>query len=85
MNRKGVIYDVGRLMKVNWHAHFDPDVVHWELLVIKNDLHCTAVKIGGLSLTRLMIAAKEALANPPPRQHRSSPPKWHAGIGHTTW
>ncbi len=62
MNRKGVIYDVGRVMKVNWRPHFDPKVVHRELSIIKNDLHCTAVKIGGLDITRLRIAAEDALS-----------------------
>jgi len=45
MNRKGVLYDVGRVMGVNWRPLFDPNVVHRELEIIKNDLHCNAVRI----------------------------------------
>src|SRR6185312_191229 len=59
---KGVLYDVGRVMGINWRPHFDPNVVHRELSIIKNDLHCTAVKIRGLDITRLMIAAEDALS-----------------------
>lgn len=63
MNRKGVLYDVGRVMGgVSWRPLFDPNVIHRELSIIKNDLHCTAVKICGLDVTRLMIAAEDALS-----------------------
>lgn len=62
MNRKGVLYDVGRVMKANRRPHFDPNVVHRELSIIKNDVHCTCGKICGLDITRLMTAASDALA-----------------------
>ena len=62
MNRKGVLYDVGRVMGGNWRLLFDPKVVHRELEIIKNDLHCTAVKICGLDIHRLMRAASDALS-----------------------
>ncbi len=62
MNRKGVSYDVGRVMGLNWRPVFDPAVVHRELQIIKDDLHCSAVRICGLDLDRLMIAAEDALA-----------------------
>ena len=62
MNRKGVLYDVGRVMGANWRPLFDPNVVHRELSIIKNDLHCNAVKICGLDINRLMIAAEGALS-----------------------
>jgi hypothetical protein len=61
MNRKGVLYDVGRVLGGNWRPHFDPNVIHRELSIIKNDLHCTAVKICGLDITRLMVATEDAL------------------------
>jgi hypothetical protein len=35
--------------------------VHRELEIIKNDLHCNAVRICGLDIDRLMIAAEDAL------------------------
>jgi hypothetical protein len=62
MNRKGVCYDVGRvLMDGNWRPKFDPRVVHRELEIIKNDLHCNAVRICGLDIDRLMLASEDAL------------------------
>jgi hypothetical protein len=61
VKRKGVSYDAGRVMGFNWRPHFDPRVVRRELEIIKNDLHCNAVRICGLSLKRLVAAAEEAL------------------------
>ncbi len=40
MKRKGICYDVGRVMLGNnWRLNFDPDVVHRELEIIKNGLN----------------------------------------------
>jgi hypothetical protein len=62
MNRMGVCYDVGRrMMGADWHPKFDPAVVHRELQIIKNDLHCNAVRICGLDVDRLVTAAEDAL------------------------
>lgn len=61
MKRKGVSYDVGRVMAGNWRPTFDPRVVHRELGIIKNDLHCNAVRICGLDIDRLSTAAEAAL------------------------
>jgi hypothetical protein len=61
MQRKGVSYDVGRVLGGNWRPVFDPKVVHRELGIIKNDLHCNAVRICGLDIDRLMTAAEDAL------------------------
>jgi len=61
MNRKGVIYDVGSVTGLNWRPVFDPPIVHRELEIIKNDLHCNAVRIRGQDLHRLMVAAQDAL------------------------
>ena len=61
MNRKGVCYDVGLVMGMNWRPHFDPKTVHRELEIIKNDLHCNAVRIRGLDINRLMVASEAAL------------------------
>ncbi len=36
MNRKGVTYDVGRVLGLNWRPDFDPKVVHRELEIIKD-------------------------------------------------
>ena len=62
MNRKGVCYDVGRvLLGADWRPNFDSRVVHRELEIIKTDLHCNAVRICGLDINRLMTAAEDAL------------------------
>ncbi len=61
MNRKGVSYDVGRVMGMNWRPNFNPKIVQRELEIIKNDLHCNAVRICGLNIARLMSATEEAL------------------------
>ncbi|HEV7234749.1 MAG TPA: abortive infection protein, partial [Ktedonobacteraceae bacterium] len=62
MKRRGVNYDVGRVMMEElWRPTFDPKMVHRELEIIKNDLHCNAVRICGLDLDRLMIAREDAL------------------------
>jgi hypothetical protein len=61
MKRKGVCYDVGCVMGMNWRPKFDVKVVHLELEIIKNDLNCNAVRIVGLNMERLMIASEDAL------------------------
>jgi hypothetical protein len=63
MNRKGVCYDVGRVMTgENWRPKFDFKIVHRELEIIKKDLHCNAVRICGLDTERLMTASEDALS-----------------------
>jgi len=63
MNRKGVCFDVGRvLMGADWRPNFNPRLVHRELEIIKRDLHCNAVRICGLDIDRLMTASADALA-----------------------
>ncbi len=62
MNRRGVCYDVGRvLMGQNWRPMFDAGEVHRELEIITNDLHCNAVRICGQDLDRLVSAGRDAL------------------------
>lgn len=61
MNRKGVLYDVGCVSGVNWRPEYNPALVHRELEIIKTDLHCTAVKIRGRDISRVMGAAEDAL------------------------
>ena len=53
MKRKGVSYDVGRVIGINWRPILEPKVVHRELEIIKNDLHCNTVRICGLDVNRL--------------------------------
>ncbi len=62
MKRKGVCYDVGRAMLGgDWRPNYNPKVVHRELEIIKNDLHCNAVRICGLDLERLRTSVEDAL------------------------
>ena len=62
MRRKGVCYDVGRVMMGrNWRPDFDSKVARRELEIIKTDLHCNAIRLQGLDLERLRIAAEHAL------------------------
>lgn len=61
MKRKGISYDVGREMYGDWRPDFDPKIVHQELQIIKNDLHCNTIRICGKNISRLMITAEDAL------------------------
>ncbi len=61
MRIKGVNYDAGVVMGINWRPFFDPQVVRRELQIIKQDIHCNAVGIAALDVRRLSIAAKAAL------------------------
>ncbi len=64
MEHKGICYDVGTVFANNrsTRADFDPAIVRRELEVIKNDLHCTAIRLCGQDLGRLTTAAEYALA-----------------------
>jgi hypothetical protein len=61
MKRKGVTYDVGRMMGGNWRPTFDLKVVHRELEIIQHELHCNAIRICGLDIDRLLTTAEDAL------------------------
>lgn len=62
MNRKGVCYDVGRVLEGSLQRpKFDSKTVHRELEIIKNDLHCNSVRIQSLDIDRLKMAAEDAL------------------------
>jgi hypothetical protein len=45
----------------DWRPDFDPRTVHRELEIIKKDLHCNAVRLQGLDIDRLGVAAEDAL------------------------
>jgi hypothetical protein len=63
MNRKGICYDVGRVMMGgNWRPKFDPKIVRLELEIIKGDLQANAVRICGLDIHRLVTASEIALS-----------------------
>lgn len=60
MHLKGVCYDTGIVMGVNWRPEFDPPTVRRELQIIRRDLHCNAVRLGGHDLSRLALATEAA-------------------------
>ena len=63
MRGKGICYDTGFFNRgVSTHEPFDPEVVGRELRVIREDLHCNAVRITGGDLERLKAAASHAAA-----------------------
>lgn len=61
MRARGISYDTGfvRNGEIS-REHFDPDVVRRELRVIRDDLHCNAVRIIGGDPERLDLAATSA-------------------------
>jgi len=58
---RGVCYDAGVVMGVNWRPHFDPNTARREMEIIRDELDCTAVRIGARDVGRLMTAAEAAL------------------------
>jgi len=63
MDIKGVCYDVGRVYPGRFRTRpvFDSAATHRELQIIRDDLHCNAVRFQGRDITRLMTAAAGAL------------------------
>lgn len=62
MRGRGITYDTGFL----WHGSinrtdFDPEIVKRELQVIRDDLHCNAVRVCGGDADRLELAARQAV------------------------
>ncbi|WP_238882271.1 abortive infection protein [Clostridium sp. YIM B02551] len=63
---KGINYDVGTYTNGKDNSSrdkFDSNIVKREMEIIKNDLHCNAVRISGYDLYRLTTAAKYAIEN----------------------
>jgi hypothetical protein len=62
MNRRGVCYDVGRVMwGQDWRPEFSAEEARRELQIIRDDLVCNAVRICGQDLGRLIAAGGHAL------------------------
>jgi len=58
MRANGISYDTGFLAGgSSTHEPFDPEVVRREMRVIRDDLHCTAVRVTGGDVSRLDLAA----------------------------
>lgn len=64
MHRKGVNYDVGTVYAYGGKTrpHFSGDIARREMGIIRRDLHCNTVKIGGHDMKRVVAAATFALA-----------------------
>lgn len=61
MRAKGINYDTGFFNAgTSTHEPFDGEVVRREMRVIRDDLHCTAVRITGGDPGRLELAARHA-------------------------
>src|SRR3954468_3056400 len=61
MRRKGINYDTGFLTgTTSTRELFDPEVVRREMRIIRDDLHCNAIRITGGDARRLKIAATHA-------------------------
>src|SRR5262245_41809246 len=61
MRTRGINYDTGFFNAgISTHEPFNPNVVRRDMQVIRNDLHCTAVRITGGDPDRLKIAATHA-------------------------
>jgi hypothetical protein len=62
MKRKGVTYDTGRIVDGrSWRPEFDPAEARRELAIIRDDLHCNAVRITGDDIGRVAAVAADAL------------------------
>ena len=61
MRTRGVSYDVGRVLGGNWRPVFDSVVVRRELEIIRDDLHCNAVRLCARDIARLEAAGEMAL------------------------
>src|SRR5262245_10742859 len=64
MRGKGINYDTGFINNagVSNHEPFDPEIVKREMRIIRDVLHCNAVRITGGDVDRLEIAARHAAA-----------------------
>jgi hypothetical protein len=60
MRAKGIGYDTGIELDGVFNRPFDPVLVRRELEIIRDDLHCTAVRVIGTDLDRIEHAAREA-------------------------
>ncbi len=59
---KGVSYDAGVVYGMNWRPVFEPSIVRRELQIIRDDLHCNAVRISARDPRRLVTTGEIALS-----------------------
>lgn len=65
MRYKGINYDIGTRTTTGTitREKFDCEIVRKEIEIIKNDLHCNAIRISGLDIDRIVMASEIALQN----------------------
>ena len=62
MRAKGITFDTGFISAgTTTREPFDPEIVRREMQIIRDDLHCTAVRVTGGHPDRLEIAARLAI------------------------
>ena len=61
MRLKGVTYDAGTNMTFNWRPNFDLQTVRRELRIIRDDIHCNAIRITGSDLKKTVASAQASL------------------------
>jgi hypothetical protein len=64
MQYKGINYDIGTRTITGGLTReiFDLDIVIEEIKIIKNELHCNAIRISGLYIERIVKASEIASA-----------------------
>src|SRR5262245_28267388 len=63
MRGRGISYDTGFINRgVSSREPFAPEVVRREIRIIRDELHCNAIRITGGDPARLELAAAEAAA-----------------------
>ena len=55
MKIKGISYDVGRVMGMNWRPLFEPEIIQKELEIIQNDLNLKFWRILQHSASKLVF------------------------------
>ncbi|HET6387258.1 MAG TPA: hypothetical protein VFJ58_28035 [Armatimonadota bacterium] len=61
MERNGITYDVGAVTGMNSRPVFESAFVRREIEIIKNDLHCNAIRVRSQDLGRLAVTTEHAL------------------------
>jgi len=62
LERRGVNYDVGRVLEGRLTRDtLDRKEMHREIEIIKEDLHCNSIKIQGFEIDRVVSAAEDSL------------------------
>ncbi len=61
MKTLGVCYDAGVVKDISWRPGLDARTARREMQIIRNDLHCTAVRVMARDIDRLQLATEAAI------------------------